>query len=81
VLVAARLTARPIELPYLATLPVEPVDARRAKRAYLIVWASLYPLLGVPALALRLDDGVWIAAAVVGMIAAAVIAGDRTLRY
>ena len=45
-LMARRLVAPPVELPYLATLPIAPRDARRAKLAYLATYLLLYPLVG-----------------------------------
>lgn len=45
-LMAHRLVTPPIELRYLATLPIAPADARRAKAAYLATYLVLYPVVG-----------------------------------
>jgi hypothetical protein len=46
VVMARRLGTPPIELPYLATLPIDANDARRAKGAYLATYLAVYPLIG-----------------------------------
>ena len=66
---AWRLTARPIELPYLATLPIARADVVRAKAAYLATWTLLYPLLGAAALAARAPVAAAVAAGVAGIVA------------
>ncbi len=54
VIMAKRYVSKPIELPYLATLPIAPGHATLAKRAALATWLVLYPVLGlIPVVLLR----------------------------
>lgn len=78
--VAARLASSPIELPFVATLPLAPAALRRAKLAYLATWTGWHAVLGAAPLAWAADDGGRAAAVVLGCAALAVGAGAARLR-
>lgn len=70
VAMARRMTSRPIELPFVRTLPIAPAHVRAAKRAYVATWAVLYPALGAGPVIATAPDPVACAAILVGGIAA-----------
>ncbi|MCB9563060.1 MAG: hypothetical protein H6709_24955 [Kofleriaceae bacterium] len=77
---ARRMTARPIELPIIRTLPVTAGERATAKRAYVVTWAALYPLVGVGPVLARVGDPLPCAAIVAGGVVAAVALAVATIR-
>jgi hypothetical protein len=79
-LMAWRLVSRPIELGFVATLPIGRADLIGAKLAYLTTWVMVYPLLAAPVLAWRIGPGV-AAAVVAGAIATAAAGAGIVRRF
>jgi len=77
VIMASRLVTRPIELPFLATLPVSHAHAVAAKRAALATWTLLYPTLGTIPVAIFAPRGLVCAGVAAAIVLASLVAGFR----
>ncbi len=80
VAMARRLTTRPIELPYVRTLPVAAAEVVAAKRAYVWTWTLLYPALGAAPLLATAADAPACAAILGGGVLASLLISALTIR-
>ena len=62
------------------TLPVTAGERATAKRAYVVTWAALYPLVGVGPVLARVGDPLPCAAIVAGGVVAAIALAVATIR-
>jgi hypothetical protein len=78
-LVAWNLGTRPIETRTSAALPLTRADLVRAKTAWLATWMLLHVVLGAAAVAVRLPDGLLLAAVALAIALASIVLGSRLI--